>query len=261
MNLFLSSLLYVGIVVLTYMTFLYLLSTLLKRSDIVDIGWGLGFIMITLTSLLLAVDITPRMLIITTLVVIWGARLAIHIYLRNRDKEEDFRYQNFKKNWGKNFWWKSYINIFLFQGLLMVLISIPIIYRFTSPTPLLTILDYIGIALWTFGLLIELISDLQLSRFIKKKKKGSTKERFLKKGLWALSRHPNYFGEVTLWWGVWLICITNLISLPTIIGPVVITYFIIKVSGVPLLEEKYEGIKEWEDYKEKVPMFLPLKLK
>lgn len=243
------------------MTFLYLLSSILKRSDIVDIGWGLGFIIVTLTSLLLATDITTRMLIITALVTVWGLRLAIHIYLRNKGKDEDFRYQNFKKKWGKHFWWKSYINIFLLQGFLMILISTPIIYRFTYPTTPLTFLDYIGVSIWLLGFLFEVISDFQLSRFIKEKKKGNTKERFLKTGLWSLSRHPNYFGEVTLWWGIWMICITKPISLLTVIGPITITYFIIKVSGVPLLEEKYEGNKEWEEYKKEVPIFIPLKIK
>jgi steroid 5-alpha reductase family enzyme len=263
MNIFLSSLLYVGVVVLTYMTFLYLLSNILKRSDIVDIGWGLGFIIITLTSLLLTTNITTQMLIITSLVTVWGVRLAIHIYLRNKGKDEDFRYKNFKKKWGKGFWWKSYINIFLLQGFLMILISIPIIYRFTYPTQPLTVLDYVGIAVWLFGFLFELISDFQLSKFIKQKKEGNTKGRFLKSGLWSLSRHPNYFGEVVLWWGIWLLAIdlSSPYSLLTIIGPLTITYFIIKVSGVPLLEEKYMGNEEWEEYKKEVPIFVPLRLK
>ena len=263
MNIFVQSLLSVGVVVLTYMTFLYLLSNILKRSDIIDIGWGIGFIIITLTSLLLATDITTRMLIITSLVTVWGIRLAVHIYLRNKGKDEDFRYKNFKEKWAKGFWWKSYINIFLLQGFLMILISIPIIYRFTFPTQLLIVLDYTGIAIWLFGFLFELISDFQLSKFIKQKKKGNTQGRFLKSRLWSLSRHPNYFGEVVLWWGIWLLTIelSSPYSLLTIIGPLTITYFIIKVSGVPLLEEKYEGIKEWEEYKKVVPIFVPLKIK
>jgi steroid 5-alpha reductase family enzyme len=234
---------------------------ILKRSDIVDIAWGMGFIVITLTMTLLTPEITNRLLIILGLVVLWGLRLAIYIFLRNRKKEEDYRYQNFKKKWGKNFWWKSYINIFLLQGFLMILISTPIIYRFTFPLKEFSTLTYIGIGIWVFGFIFETIADLQLSKFIKKKKAGETKGRFLKSGLWSLTRHPNYFGEVTLWWGIWFIAISlqNPISLLTVLGPITITYFIINVSGVPLLEEKYEGIEEWEEYKKEVPKFVPLK--
>jgi steroid 5-alpha reductase family enzyme len=263
MNAFLTSLLIVGITIFVYMTFLYLLSMILKRADIVDIGWGLGFILISLTMLLISPEITNHLLIIFGLVFIWGIRLAIHIFLRNRDKKEDYRYQNFKEKWGKNYWWKSYINIFLLQGFLMILISIPIIYRFSFPREFLNILDYVGIAIWIFGFLFESIADLQLSRFIEKKKEGKTESRFLKTGFWSLSRHPNYFGEIVQWWGIWLICISidSPITLLTVIGPLTITYFITQVSGVPMLEEKYEGNAEWEGYKRDVPKFIPLKLK
>lgn len=245
------------------MTFLYFLSLILKRSDIVDIGWGIGFIVLTLTMFSLTSNMTTPLLIISLLIVLWGTRLATHLFFRNKGKKEDFRYQNFKNSWSKSFWWKSYINIFLLQGTLIILISLPIIYLFTFPTISLTWLNYIGIAIWIFGFLFESISDFQLSKFISKKKEGKTEGRFLTTGLWSISRHPNYFGEVTLWWGIWLICISlvNPLSLLTVIGPITITYFIIKVSGVPMLEMKYEGIKEWQEYKENVPELIPFKLK
>lgn len=263
MTFFFSSLIATAIVIFVFMTFFYLLSLILKRTDIVDIAWGLGFIFLTYSLFLRAPESTNRLLLLSALVVVWGLRLAIHIYSRNKGKEEDFRYKNFKKKWGKNFWWKSYINIFLLQGFLMLTISIPLIYRFTFPTGQLLILDYVGIAVWIFGFLFELVADIQLNKFISKKKKGETKGRFLRKGLWSLTRHPNYFGEVALWWGIWIISVDflNPTTLLTVIGPLTITYLIINVSGVPLLEEKYEGVKEWEEYKKKVPKFLPLKLK
>jgi steroid 5-alpha reductase family enzyme len=263
MDIFLTTLLHISVVILGYMTFLYLLSMILKRSDIVDIGWGLGFIVTTLISALLATNITMRMIAIGILIALWGLRLAIHIFLRNRNKDEDFRYKKFKKDWGENFWWKSYINIFLLQGLLMMLISIPIIYLFTFSLERLSWLTYTGIGIWVLGFLFEVISDWQLSRFIDKKKQQKAKERFLKTGLWSLSRHPNYFGEVLLWWGIWLasVSLSNPTSLLTVIGPITITYFITQVSGVPILEKKYEGDKEWEMYKKRVPKFIPIKLK
>jgi steroid 5-alpha reductase family enzyme len=263
MNFFISAFTITAIVILVYMTFFYFLSLILKRSDIVDIGWGLGFILVTFSLFLRAQFINTELEILTLLVALWGLRLAIHIFLRNKGKKEDFRYQNFKEQWGKGFWWKSYINIFLLQGLLMLFISIPLVYAFTFPISELFILNYIGIGVWVFGFLFESIGDYQLSTFITKKKKGKTEGRFLKSGLWSLTRHPNYFGEVLLWWGIWLLTIdlANPYSLLTVIGPITISYFIIQVSGVPLLEEKYEGEKEWEEYKKRVPKFFPLKFK
>jgi steroid 5-alpha reductase family enzyme len=263
MDLFISAFALTAVVILVFMTFFYLLSLILQRSDIVDIGWGLGFIFVTISLFLRASIVTTQLEILTILVTLWGLRLATHIFIRNKGKKEDFRYQNFKEQWGKGFWWKSYFKIFILQGVFMLTISIPLIYAFTYPTLDLTWLDYVGIGIWVFGSLFESIGDYQLSVFISKKKKGKTESRFLESGLWSLTRHPNYFGEVVLWWGIWLIAIdlTNLNSLYTIIGPLTISYLIIFVSGVPLLEEKYEGNKEWEKYKKRVPKFFPLKLK
>ena len=260
MEIFLSTLLFVGIVILVYMTSLYILSLITKRTDLVDIGWGLGFIVVTTSLLLRSTILTNRMLIVLILVTIWGLRLAIHIGSRNLRKKEDFRYQKFKDDWGKDFWWKSYIQIFLLQGLLMFLISFPMSYLGTYDSPLSWI-SYLGIFVWIFGFVFETVSDIQLNNFIKLKKSGLTKDRIMKTGLWSISRHPNYFGEVITWWGIFLISLSSLSSLIAILGPITITYFILKVTGVPLLEKKYDGIPEWEEYKKRVPIFIPLKLK
>jgi steroid 5-alpha reductase family enzyme len=263
MGTLLSSLLFVLLIILIYFTLLYILSTLLKRADIVDIGWGLGFVLVTISLFLKSTQINNVMLLVLTLVTIWGFRLSTHIFLRNKGKKEDFRYLQFKKDWGKSFWWKSYINIFLLQGILMLIISIPITYLFSFPTYSITLLDLLGLGVWIFGFLFEVISDMQLSVFISKKKNRLTDKRILTTGLWSLTRHPNYFGEVVSWWGIWLICISLSypISFLTIVGPLTITYLILKVSGIPLLEKKYDGDPEWEEYKKRVPIFLPLKLK
>lgn len=251
------------ILVLVYMTSMYLLSMIIRRTDIVDIGWGLGFVLITLFLLNRSFIFTNKELAISILVTIWGLRLAIHILSRNIGKKEDFRYKKLKEDWGTNFWWKSYVNIFLLQGLLMLLISIPIIFSFYTTDYTFTWINYLGIFVWIVGFLFEIIGDLQLSIFISKKKKGETESRILKTGLWSKTRHPNYFGEVVLWWGVWLIAINplNPMSLLTIIGPLTITILILFISGIPLLEKRYEGEKEWEEYKKKVPKFFPFKFK
>ena len=268
MNIFLSSLLYATLLISLYMTLLYTISMILKRTDIIDIGWGLGFIFLTLTQIIKSQNLSPSSTILLTLVGIWGVRLATHIFIRNRKKKEDFRYKKFQNDWGKNFWWKSYFKLFLLQGFLLILISIPII-SFYSQNPIeLGWFNYISISIWLLGFLFELISDIQLSQFIKKKqnskKKSDSKQtRFLTSGLWSLSRHPNYFGEIVLWWGIWIYCIdiSKPLTLLTVIGPITISYLILFVSGTPLLEKKFKDNKEWEEYSKRVPKFFPFKLR
>jgi steroid 5-alpha reductase family enzyme len=257
----LSLLIFSSISILIYFTLVYILSTLLKRTDIVDIAWGLGFIFLTILLFLKQDIFNTTHILLLIFVGIWGTRLATHIFFRNKGKKEDYRYEEFKKKFGNNFWWRSYFEIFLLQGVLMILVSMPIIISFAYSNSTLSILNYIGIIVWIFGYLFETISDYQLSKFIEKKKKGLTKKRIMNEGLWKYTRHPNYFGEVTLWWGIWLISFTFPYSLLSLIGPLTITYLILKVSGIPLLEKKYEGDEEWDKYKKNTPLFFPIKFK
>jgi steroid 5-alpha reductase family enzyme len=243
--------------VLIYMTFFYILSIITKRSDVVDIGWGLGFVLISLISLLNQEVLTDRMLIVFILVLFWGLRLSSHIFLRNIKKEEDYRYKKFKKDWGDLFYIRSYFQIFLLQGLLMILVSSPIILISSSQFVTLGIFDYIGISLWIIGFLIETISDLQLKHFITLKKEGKTKTRFANIGLWKSSRHPNYFGEILQWWGIGTIALSVPFGYVGLIGPILITYLLVFVSGIPLLEKKFEKDPEWSKYVNKTRKLIP----
>ena len=246
------------IAVFIYMSFFYFLSILIKRADIVDIGWGLGFVLISTVSLLFQSIINDRMIIVFLLVLFWGLRLSGHIFLRNFKKEEDYRYQNFKKNWGKWFVIKSYFQIFLFQGLLMTIVSLPIIFTFSFPYYSLGIFDYVGVFVWLVGFTIEARADIQLKKFIYLKKDGKTKTRFANIGLWKYSRHPNYFGEILQWWGIGILAVTLPFGYVSLIGPALITYLLIFVSGVPLLEKKFENDPEWEKYVKRTRKLIPL---
>ena len=248
----------VVIAVFIYMSFFYFLSILIKRADIVDIGWGLGFVLISTVSLLFQSIINDRMIIVFLLVLFWGLRLSSHIFLRNFKKEEDYRYQNFKKNWGKWFVIKSYFQIFLFQGLLMTIVSLPIIFTFSFPYYSLGIFDYVGVFVWLVGFTIEARADIQLKKFISLKKDGKTKTRFANIGLWKYSRHPNYFGEILQWWGIGILAVTLPFGYVSLIGPALITYLLIFVSGVPLLEKKFENDPEWEKYVKRTRKLIPL---
>jgi len=253
-----SILIKVTIAVFIYMTALYVLSIIKKRADLVDTGWGLGFIIIASVSLLSQGYLTDRMIFVFFLVLIWGIRLSIHIFSRNKGKEEDYRYQQFKKDWGDSFYIRSYFQIFLFQGFLMLLVSIPITLIAASEQPSLGTLDYIGVAIWIVGFIIETLSDIQLNKFIKLKKEGKVDKKFADIGFWKYSRHPNYFGEILQWWGVGIIAYSVSMGYLAIIGPITITYLIIFVSGIPLLEKKFEKHPKWPEYVARTNKLVPL---
>ncbi|MCB9813281.1 MAG: DUF1295 domain-containing protein [Pseudomonadales bacterium] len=221
-----------------YMTTWYFISLYKKRNDIVDVAWGLGFILITFLNLIFNPNI--KLLISLCLITIWGIRLATHIYQRNKNKKEDPRYKKLRKN--------SYLKVFLIQGIFMWLISLPI----TNSIGVLSWFNLIGIAIWSLGFYFESRADNELKTFINNK---NNRGKILQTGLWALSRHPNYFGEVTIWWGIWFLNFNS--NWWTIIGPLTITFLILKVSGIPLIEKRYEGNKEYEKYKKRVPVFIP----
>lgn len=226
----------------------FVISIIKKRNDIADIAWGMGFILISAYNIYS--NYNPRILLISLLVLVWGLRLAIHIYHRNKNKKEDFRYLQWRHDWGKYFYLRSYLQVYLLQGFFMWLIAFPIMINSAG----FNLLNLLGILIWVFGFYYESTADAQLARFIKDPK---NKGKIMDQGLWATSRHPNYFGEVTLWWGIWLLSFSNPNSLISIIGPLTITILILKVSGIPLLEKKYEGNPLYEAYKKKTSIFIP----
>ena len=221
------------------MTGWYFLSLVKKRNDIADVAWGMGFILVTLLNFIF--NPISKLLISLILVFIWGIRLAYHIYQRNKNKKEDYRYQQFKS--------KPYVKVFLTQGFFMWLISFPIINSIGN----LKLFNYFGILIWLIGFYFESTADKQLKDFINNPK---NKGKIMQSGLWAYSRHPNYFGEVTMWWSIWLLNLNQ--NWWTIIGPLTITFLILKVSGIPLLEARYNGNKDFENYQKRVSAFIPL---
>lgn len=242
------------IVVFVFMNIFFALSLVLKRNDIADSAWGLGFIILSIYHLVKSGSFLQTKIILSFLVVLWGLRLISYITLRNWGKVEDFRYKNWKKEWGKIVILKSYLQVFLLQGFFMILISLPVsLYnRFDGGT---WFYGFIGLLIWIIGFYFETVSDLQMYLFRKNK---SNKGKIIKHGLWQYSRHPNYFGEVTQWWGIWILTIGSTYWYVGVIGPLTITFLILKVSGIPMLEKKYKGNKEFEKYKKNTPAFFPL---
>lgn len=237
-----------------YMSFWFLISVFKKRNDVADIAWGIGFVMMAWLSLFLAGNFEARSFLVTVLVSVWGLRLAWHIHNRNKGKTEDSRYLAWRQAWGKWFYLRSYLQVYLLQGLFLFLIVLPVLFINKSAGLALGWLDFVGIAVWLFGFYFEVVGDSQLARFIKK---PENKGKLMQSGLWAYTRHPNYFGEVAQWWGIWLIALSVPTGYVTIIGPLTITFLILKVSGIPMLEKKMESKPEFAEYKQKVSMFIP----
>jgi len=236
------------------MSMWFLLSLVKKRNDIADLAWGLGFVLMAWTSFLLGSVQGPRGLLVGLLVSIWGIRLAWHIHARNKGRTEDYRYAKWREEWGKWFFVRSYLQVYLLQGALLFLIVLPVLLINNSFGTGLNYLDFVGVAVWLVGFIFESVGDLQLSRFIKD---PNNKGKLMQSGLWRYTRHPNYFGEVTQWWGIWLIAISATNGWLGIIGPLTITVLILKVSGIPMLEKKMAENPEFAEYKRRTRMFVP----
>jgi steroid 5-alpha reductase family enzyme len=249
-----SLLLTAVITVFLYMLVLFILAQVLNNNSIVDIAWGLGFIVVVLSLFIRSPAVYPAKLLMTALFLVWGLRLSIHIFLRNAGKPEDFRYAKMRKDWGKDFLVKSFFYVFMLQGLLMLVVSFSATVLFSSPARPLNALDVIGALVFCIGFFFETVGDYQLTMHIRNPK---NKGKLMTSGLWSITRHPNYFGEATMWWGIAFIALSSANGWAALLSPVAITYLLLFVSGVPLLEKKYAGRPDWEAYKRKTPVFFP----
>ena len=246
----------IGFAVITAcMILLWLLSLKLKNSSIVDIFWGTGFVIAAWLYFALSPDGLPaRKLLIAILVTLWGLRLSLHILMRNAGKPEDFRYQKWRADNGKKWWWVSFFQVFLLQGILLWVISAPLLAaQFSSRSTQLTALDFIGATLWAVGFFFEAAGDMQLTRF---KRNPANKGKVLNTGVWRYSRHPNYFGDSAQWWGYFLIALAAG-GWWTIFSPIMMTILLLRVSGVALLEKTLETRPGYKEYVESTSAFIP----
>ncbi len=241
--------------IMALMIVLWLVSLALKNSSIVDSFWGPGFVLAAWLYYLLTPDgFLPRKLLICALVTIWGLRLAIHIARRNWGKPEDFRYQKWRNERGSSWWWRSFFKVFLLQGILLWLISIPLLAaQFSSQPARLTFFDFAGAALWLIGFFFEAVGDAQLVRF---KADPANKGKIMTSGVWRYTRHPNYFGDAAQWWGFFLIAAAAG-GWWTVYSPALMTLLLVRVSGVALLEKTMSAKPGYEDYMRQTNAFVP----
>ncbi len=233
-----------------------------KKHDLLDILWGLSFIVPSVISLILNGSFTISNIIITILVTAWGCRLTYHIFIRNSKAKEDFRYVKYREEYkGKHFDLYFFLKMYMLQYVLSIIISFQIVYSNTKRIPEFTYLSAIGIIVWLIGYIFESVGDRQLKEF---KNDKNNKGKLMTTGLWQYTRHPNYFGEATMWWGIYLIVTSNYQNFFLIFSPIVITLLVRFVSGVPLLENKYDNRTDWdqkeawERYKKETSIFFPL---
>tara|TARA_B100000780_G_scaffold75255_1_gene50635 strand:- start:1544 stop:2323 length:780 start_codon:yes stop_codon:yes gene_type:complete len=245
-----------ALIILVLVTLLWIWSVFIKNVSIVDVFWGFGFVVVNAFYVLMSGELNSRKILILTLVSIWGLRLAIYLADRNIGKVEDFRYQEFRRNYGpKRYWWFSFFQTFLLQGVLIMIVSLPFLGISSSKSNgSLEVVDYIGIVVWLIGFIFEAGGDFQLAQF---KRHDKNKGKVLNTGFWKYTRHPNYFGDSAVWWayGIFSIAAGGYWQ---IIGSIIMTILIIKISGVSLLEKTLKDTKpQYQEYIKNTNSFFP----
>ena len=237
-----------------YFTVFFIVGTLIKNNSIVDIGWGIGFVIVAWFVLLRDPQILLGQFILTLLITIWGLRLFYYIAIRNYRKKEDFRYAGMRKAWGKWVIPRAFFQVYLLQGVFLYLISLSVVLvsRQSNRTDLPLLI--VGIMVWLVGFYFEAVGDYQLKAFISKQE---NKGKIMMAGLWRYTRHPNYFGEAIMWWGIFLLAFSSGASLLALISPIIITLLLLFVSGVPLLENSMKKKPGFDEYARSTNIFFP----
>lgn len=223
------------------------------RYNVVDVAWGLGFIAVALVAAILDDGNVFRRWLLLALVAIWGLRLSWHIYRKTAGKGEDPRYADLLRGASLS---QVLRKVFLLQGFVTWFVSLPLqLSAVTGPTPRRWLaLTLAGVLLWAVGLIFEAVGDHQLRVF---KSEPAHRGVVMDRGLWAWTRHPNYFGDACVWWGLWLITITRWWSLTTVLSPLLMTYFLVYATGARLTEKYMAGRPGFDEYQERTSFFIP----
>jgi steroid 5-alpha reductase family enzyme len=238
---------------LIFINIWFVLAVVKKRNDIADVAWGLGFILLALIGFFY--NPTLRVSLISLMVIFWGIRLSYHIGRRFlKSSQEDARYQRMRSGWKGSLVFNSWLRVFLLQGINLLLVASSIIIVTNFDKGGFGLINAVGIIIWSCGLGFEIIGDQQLKKFISK---AENKGKIMTSGLWKYTRHPNYFGEAVLWWGLWLVIWGVDYFYIGLLGPITITVLLRFVSGVPLAEERYKENSEFKEYALKTPPMLP----
>lgn len=239
--------------VVAYMSLWFLVGRWRKKLNTVDVAWGSGFALVA--WLVVWQEPTARSVLIAILVSVWALRITNHLARRVFGGKEDPRYAAITKKWRGNFWLRAYFSVFILQGLLIVLITLPIVFATGQQNENLAVLSVFGAALWAVGFGIEAAADRQLREFVSYK---PNKGKVMDMGLWRYSRHPNYFGELTQWWAIGIIALQAHNGWIGLIGPLTLTILILFVSGVPPIENARKSDKAYQEYRRRTSMLILL---
>ncbi len=245
-----------AITIAVLMVTTWLISLAMKNASIVDIVWGLGFVLVA-WAVRLRVDtgLPARQNLLVALTTIWGLRLAGYLLWRNHGNGEDYRYRAMRKHWGARFPLVSLVTVFGLQGVLMFIVSLGVQLGQTRNAPELGWLAYVGVAVWLLGIFFEWVGDAQLARF---KADASNAGKVMNRGLWKFTRHPNYFGDACVWWGIALVAAETTVGKWGLLGALVMTILLRRVSGVVLLEKSLSKRKEgYAEYVARTSAFVP----
>lgn len=233
----------------------WVVANLRGDASVVDLFWGAGFALVAGLSFAGA-GAGPRETLLCGLTALWGLRLSAFLTWRNWGEPEDRRYAAMRERYGRRFVWVSAATVFALQGVLMWIVALPIpLGVWGDSAPGLGPIEVLGIALFAVGFGFEVVGDLQLARF---RADPRNTGRVLDRGLWRLTRHPNYFGDCLVWWGLWLLALRAPLGLWSVVGPALMTLLLLKVSGVALLERTIaERRPEYADYLRRTPAFVP----
>ncbi len=241
-----------GIAIVALMLSTWVLSVILKNASIVDIVWGLGFVMVAWVVRLNVDGNNARQWLLVAMVSVWGVRLGGYLFWRNHGKGEDFRYRAMRRHYGARFPIISLATVFGLQGVLMFVVSLPVQLGQGDATPDIGVIAYVGVALWMVGLFFEVVGDAQLAKF---KADSSSAGKVMNTGLWRYTRHPNYFGDACVWWGIGIVAAETGSGAWGLIGSLTMTVLLRRVSGVTLLEKSL--VKRREGYTEYVARTSP----
>lgn len=238
------------------MTLLWVVSVLKRDASIVDPWWPVGFLVVTIYTIV-RTGFTPAKSLLLVAVTSWAMRLWVHLLIRNWGKAEDPRYTKFRERFGAGrYWWFSYFQVFLLQGALILLISAPLQLAgsATAPNPI-SGYDLLATSVFVVGLVLEVVADGQLRAF---RRDPQNRGQVLAHGLWSWSRHPNYFGEAVLWWGLFLYVLDQPLGWSMFLSPLLMTFLLVKVSGVAMLDAQLTETKpHYRKYIETTSAFFP----
>lgn len=244
-----------AITIAVMMLVVWALSLPLRNASIVDIAWGSGFVLVAWVVRLQGDTNVARQWLLVALVSVWGLRLAGYLFWRNHGEPEDYRYRAMRRRWGSRFPLVSLVSVFSLQGALMWVVSLPVQLGQTRDDPDLGALAAVGVGVWAIGVFFEVVGDAQLARF---KADPHNAGKVLDAGLWRYTRHPNYFGDACVWWGIALVAAETGIGAWGLLGAAVMTVLLVRVSGAALLERGLRKRKpDYEAYVGRTSAFVP----